>query len=152
MEPTLLPFSKMDDFKEPTPTIPRIPGSEEGPWKGAHERDWIRACKESAENRKETSANFQYSGPFNEMVVLGVLAVRLQDLKRTLLWDGENMRFTNISDSDKIKIVTVDEFVVKDGDPRFNRQYAEFNASQIAEEWIKHNYREGWSLPEMPKL
>jgi predicted dehydrogenase len=151
MEPTLLPFSKMDDFKEPTPTIPRIPGSEEGPWKGAHERDWIRAAKESAENRKEASANFQYSGPFNEMVVLGVLAVRLQDLKRTLLWDGENMRFTNISDSDKIKIVTVDEFVVKDGDPRFNRQYAEFNANQIAEEWIKHNYREGWSLPEMPK-
>jgi len=152
MEPTLLPFSKMDDFEEPTPTIPRIAGSEEGPWKGAHERDWIRAAKESAENRKEASANFQYSGPFNEMVVMGVLAVRLQDLKRTLLWDGENMRFTNISDSDKIKIVTVDEFVVKDGDPRFNRQYAEYNASQIAEEWVKHTYREGWSLPDMPKV
>jgi len=152
MEPTLLPFSKMDDFEEPTPTIPRIAGSEEGPWKGAHERDWIRAAKESAENRKEASANFQYSGPFNEMVVMGVLAVRLQDLKRTLLWDGENMRFTNISDSDKIKIVTVDEFVIKDGDPRFNRQYAEYNASQIAEEWVKHTYREGWALPEMPKV
>lgn len=141
----------MDGFKEPYPVIPRIPGSEEGPWKGAHERDWIRACKESAENRKETSANFQYADPFNEMVAMGVLAVRLQDLKRPLLWDGENMRFTNISDSDKIKIVTVNQFKVIDGDPKFDRQFADFNAKQISEEWIKHSYRDGWSLPDMPK-
>jgi hypothetical protein len=151
MQPTLLPYSKMDNFKEPTPIIPRIPGSEEGPWKGAHERDWIRACKEPANSRKAASANFSYSGPFNEMVAMGVLAVRLQDLKRPLLWDGENMKFTNISDSDKIKVVTVDEFKVIDGDPRFDRQFAEFNAKQISEEWIKHNYRDGWSLPDMPK-
>ena len=151
MQPTLLPYSAMDDFKEPDPIIPRIPGSEEGPWKGAHERDWVRACKESAENRNEASSNFQYSGPFNEMVVMGVLAVRLQDLKRPLLWDGENMRFTNISDTDVVKIISVDEFEVTDGDPKFNRQFAEFNAKQIAGEWINHTYRDGWSLPEMPQ-
>lgn len=150
MQPTLLPYSKMGDFVEPTPSIPRIPGSEEGPWEGAHERDWVRACKELAENRKEASANFQYAGPFNEMVVLGVLAVRLQDLKRSLLWDGENMRFTNISDSDKIKVVTSDKFSVVDGDPKFDREFAEFNANQMSEEMIKHTYRNGWSLPAMP--
>jgi predicted dehydrogenase len=150
MEPTLLPFSKMDDFKEPTPTIPRIPGSEEGPWKGAHERDWIRAAKEPAENRKEASANFEYSGPFNEMVVMGVLAIRLQELKRPLLWDGEKMQFTNISDTDTLKILSVNDFKVVDGDPRFDRKYEEFNAKQIAGEWIKHTYRNGWSLPDMP--
>ncbi len=150
MEPTLLPFSKMDDFKEPTPTIQRIPGSEEGPWKGAHERDWIRAAKESSETRKEASANFQYSGPFNEMVVMGVLAIRLQDLKRPLLWDGEKMEFTNISDTDTLKILSVNDFKVVDGDPRFDKKYEEFNAKQIAGEWIKHTYRNGWSLPEMP--
>ncbi len=151
MDPTLLPYSKMDDFKEPSPRIPRIPGADEGPWEGAHERDWIRACKESADNRKEASANFQYSGPFNEMVVLGVLAVRLQDLRRSLLWDGENMRFTNISDSDVIKVVTSDKFSVIDGDPKFDREYAEFNAKQISEEMINHTYRDGWSLPDMPQ-
>jgi len=150
MDPTLLPYSRMDDFKEPEPVISRIPGSEGGPWSGAHERDWIRACKETSENRNEASANFQYSGPFNEMVVLGVLAVRLQDLKRSLLWDGENMRFTNISDSDVVRIVTSDKFSVIDGDPKFDRVYAEFNAKQMSEEMIKHNYRAGWTLPDMP--
>ena len=50
----------------------------------------------SPENRTEASSNFQFSGPFNEMVVMGVLAVRLsglQGLHRELQWDGENMRF-----------------------------------------------------------
>lgn len=82
---------------------------------------------------------------------MGVLAVRLQSLNRTLHWDGENMRFTNISDSDKIKVVTVDKFEVVDGDPRFDRQFADFNAKAISEEWINHTYREGWALPPMPK-
>ncbi|WP_010664903.1 Gfo/Idh/MocA family protein [Marinilabilia salmonicolor] len=150
MNPTLLPYSKMDDFEEPKPVLRRIPGSENGPWSGAHERDWIRACKEPADSRLETSANFAYSGPLNEMVVMGVLAVRLQGLNRILDWDGENMRFTNISDSDKLKIVTKDKFEVIDGDPKFQREYAEFNAKSMAEEWVKHTYRNGWSLPNMP--
>lgn len=69
--------------------------------------------KNPPENRVESSSNFQFSGPFNEMVVMGVLAVRLSGLHglhRELLWDGENMKFTNISPTDTIKIVTVDEF------------------------------------------
>ena len=120
----------------------------------AHEQDWIRACKESPENRTEASSNFQFSGPFNEMVVMGVLAVRLsglQGLHRELQWDGENMRFTNISPNDKIKIVTVDDFKVIDGDPRFDRRFAEFNAAEMANEWIKHTYNNGFSLPDMPR-
>jgi len=81
----------------------------------AHEQDWIRACKESPDNRMEASSNFQFSGPFNEMVVMGVLATRLSGLyglHRELKWDGEEMRFTNISPNDTIKIVTVDEYAV----------------------------------------
>src|SRR5690606_34524762 len=113
-------------------------------WKStAHEQDWIRASKESPKHRVESSSNFAFAGPFNEMVVMGVLAVRLQGLNRDLLWDGENMQFTNISDSDKIKIVTVDDFVVTDGHPRFDRRTAEFNAKSIATEWIKHTYHNG---------
>ena len=149
---TLLPESKMKDFQEPKPVLERIPGADKGVWSGVHERDWIRACKENPENRKETSSNFAFAGPFNEMVAMAVLAVRLQSLKRELLWDGENMRFTNISDSDIIKTVSVDEFEVVNGDPRFTRKYLDQNAKEISQEWIKHTYRSGWSLPDMPNI
>lgn len=150
MHPTLLPYGKMEDFEEPQPVLPRIPLWEEGPWGPAHHQDWIRACKESPDNRIEASSNFEYAGPFNEMVVMGVLAVRLQDLKRVLDWDGEKMEFTNISENDKIKVVSVDEFEVTDGHPKFNREHVEFNAREFAGELIKHTYRSGWDLPEMP--
>ena len=100
MNPTLLPVTDMDHFNQPKPTIPRVKGGNGNIWDtNAHEQDWIRACKESPENRVESSSNFQFSGPFNEMVVMGVLAVRLsglQGLHRELKWDGEAMKFTNI--------------------------------------------------------
>ena len=150
--PTLLPISKMDSFKQPEASIPRIKGAEKGPWSEIHEQDWIRACKESPENRIDASSHFGFSGPFNEMVVMGVLGVRLQGLNRVLDWDGENMKFTNISGNDKIKIVTQDEFIVVNGDPQFDRKFADFNAKEIAEEWVKHTYRGGWSLPDMPVI
>ena len=134
---------------EVKPYLRRIEGAV-GYVDGPHEQDWIRAAKESPENRLEGSANFAYSGPFNEMVLLGVLAVRLQGLKKVLQWDAENMRFTNISPDEMLKVVSVDEFKVIEGHPHFNRKFATFNASEIAEEYIRHTYREGWSLPDMP--
>lgn len=153
MNPTLLPLKAMDYFKQPAPVIPRVKGGNGDIWStNAHEQDWIRAAKESPENRVESSSHFGFSGPFNETVVMGVLATRLQGLNRELLWDGENMRFTNIGDNDKIQIVTVDNFSVEGGNPTFDRQFADFNAKQMAEEWIKHTYENGFSLPDMPKL
>jgi predicted dehydrogenase len=131
------------------PYLRRIPGAT-GYIDGFHEQDWIRACKESPESRVESTSNFSYSGPFNEMVLLGVLAIRLQSLNRSLKWDAQNMKFTNISDSDILKIVTVNEFNVKDGNPTFNKQFAKFNALEAASGYIKHSYRTGWSLPAMP--
>jgi len=154
MNPTLLPLSEMEHFEQPEQTIPRIKGGNMNIWgSNAHEQDWIRACKESPENRTEGTSNFQFSGPFNEMVVMGVLAVRLSGqhgLNRELLWDGEKMEFTNISASDKIKIVTSDDYAVIDGNPKFDRKFAEFSALDMANEWINHTYREGWELPKMP--
>lgn len=151
MNPTLLPISKMKGFKQPSPSIPRVPGGNGNIWDtDAHEQDWIRACKEPASSRKESSSHFGFSGPFNETVVMGVLAVRLQGLQRELQWDGENMKFTNISPTDKIRIVTVDDFKVIDGDPRFDRKFADFNASEMAVEWIRHTYQNGFELPPMP--
>ena len=155
MNPTLLPKAKMQDWKQPEPELPRVKGGTGNIWNtNAHEQDWIRACKESPSARKEASSNFQFSAPFTEMVDMGVLAVRLAGLyglHRELLWDGENMKFTNISPNDKIKIVNYDDFKVIDGDPRFDRRFAEYNALESADEWIKHTYRNGYSLPDMPK-
>ena len=60
------------------------------------------------------------------------------------------MRLTNISDTEVFQIVNYDDFQVIDGDPRFDRRYAEFNAKQMAEEWVKHTYHNGFTLPDMP--
>lgn len=154
MNPTLLPKSEMAHFEQPKPRIPRIKGGNGDIWStNAHEQDWIRACKEPAESRVESSSNFQFSGPFNEMVVMGVLATRLsglQGLHRELQWDGEKMAFTNIAASDKIRIVTLDDYAVVDGDPHFDRRFADFSAQDMAREWINHTYNNGFKLPEMP--
>ena len=112
-----------------------------------HTYDWLRACKESPENRVQATSYFGEAGPFNEMVVMGVLAVRLQELSRELLWDGPNMQFTNIGDSDTIRWVKT--FDTAPGSMS-NTRTEPMNAKAIAAEMIKHTYREGWSLPAMP--
>lgn len=137
--PFLVPESLDQSYKRPAPYLKRIDLG--------HHMDWVRACKESADNREEASSNFSYSGPLNEMVVMGVLAVRMQDLKKELKWDGENMKFTNIGENELLKIVKSDKFDIIDGHPHFDTQYTDpINASAFADELIKHTYREGWTL------
>ena len=83
---------------------------------------------------------------------MGVLAVRLQNLNKKLQWDGANMKFTNINDNEEIKIITKDNFEIHDGHPTFKKEYTDpMNANKFAQELIKHEYRDGWSLPDMPK-
>ncbi|MDH6534143.1 twin-arginine translocation signal domain-containing protein [Parabacteroides sp. 52] len=119
---------------------------------GGHEQDWIRACKESAANRILTKSDFSEAGPFNEMVVMGVLAVRLQELNKELHWDGPNMRFTNIGDNEELQIVIKDGFKIKEGHPTFDKDKTDpINANAFAAEMIKHNYRAGWKLVDMPR-
>ncbi|GHU64474.1 dehydrogenase [Bacteroidia bacterium] len=117
----------------------------------SHEMDWVRACKESPSSRVPSKSDFAEAGPFNEMVVMGVLAVRLQSLNKELLWDGANMKFTNIGPDEVIKTVIKDGFTIKDGHPSFNKTWTDpVNAQAFAAELINHKYREGWSLPAMP--
>jgi hypothetical protein len=113
--------------------------------------DWVRAAKESPASRVKTASDFSQAGPFNEMVVMGVLAVRLQTLNKELEWDGPNMKFTNITAEEKIKIVIEDKFSIRDGHPTFNKTYTDpVPAADFAAELIKHTYRAPWSLPDMP--
>lgn len=119
--------------------------------KETHEMDFVRACKENASSRIQTTSPFKEAGPFNEMVVMGVLAIRLQSLNQELLWDGLNMKFTNIDPNATIQTVIKDGFTIKDGHPTFNKQWTDpINAQAFAQELIKHTYRDGWKLPDMP--
>ncbi len=116
-----------------------------------HVMDWVRACKENPENRIEAKSAFKESGPFNEMVVMGVLAVRLQELHKELEWDGDNMTFTNISENETIRILIKDDFVIEDGHPRFTQERTDpINAAEFARKLVRTEYREGWTLPNMP--
>ncbi|MCG6187525.1 Gfo/Idh/MocA family protein [Maribellus maritimus] len=112
--------------------VPNVPQTERRI--DGHELDWIRACKESPENRVPTASDFKDAGPFNEMVVMGVLSTRLQSLNKVLHWDGPNMTFTNISDSDELRVSRRETVPAK----------------EFADNLIKHKYRDGWTLPDMP--
>jgi predicted dehydrogenase len=83
-DPHLFPLSLMREYKRPPQTLERIPGQ-------AHERNWIRACK----GGEAACSNFDYSGPLTEMVTMGNLAIRPENVGKRLEWDGENMRVTN---------------------------------------------------------
>ncbi len=99
---TLLPTSKMKEFKPPTPTLPR--------YEGEHQVIWAEACKGNG----KASSPFEYAVPLTETLLMGNLAVRCYDYKvlqegkspdgwapwdypgRVRLdWDSANMRVTN---------------------------------------------------------
>lgn len=130
------------------PNVPRTIRRVDRAMEGGHEQDWVRACKESPENRIKTKSDFSEAGPFNEMIMMGVLAVRLQSLNKILEWDGTNMEFTNISDNEEIRQMISNGFIIKAGHPSFNAKMSDpINAKEFAAGLIKHNYRTGWNLP-----
>ena len=117
-----------------------------------HIQDWVRACKEDPSVRVPSASDFSEAGPFNEMVVMGVLAVRLQGLNQVLDWDGKNMRFTNIPADATVRSMVKDGFSIRDGHPTFENTYTEpVNAREFAAELIRHTYRNGYELPPMPE-
>ncbi|MBI2423658.1 MAG: Gfo/Idh/MocA family oxidoreductase [Candidatus Hydrogenedentes bacterium] len=87
----LYPESKFKGHTDPPKTIARIPQHD-----GAHEQDWIRACKDG----QAASSSFEYGGPLTEMVLLGVLAIRMKDQR--LDWDGEAMRVSNNEEANRL--------------------------------------------------
>ncbi|MDX9971450.1 MAG: Gfo/Idh/MocA family oxidoreductase [FCB group bacterium] len=91
-DPRMLPDARMQDYKFPDPVIPRIefPGSDVE----AHYMDWLTACK----GGRPACSNFDYSGPFTEVVVLGNLALLTG---HKMEWDGEGLKVTNIPEANK---------------------------------------------------
>ena len=133
------------------PNAPKAVRRVKDAMRGGHEQDWIAQIK-AGSSRVPCKSDFRIAGPFTEMVDMGVLAVRLQTLNKELEWDGQNMKFTNIGPNEEIRILKKDDFKVVDGDPKFNKIYTDpINAQAFAAEMIKHNYREGWKLVDMPR-
>lgn len=100
--PRLLPSEKMVDFVPPAQTIQRVTAG--------HAGEFVEACL----NGGSTSSPFSYGGPLTEAVLMGNLAIKAYQEKvlregkklgdwmpynypgrRTIKWDGENMKVTN---------------------------------------------------------
>jgi len=82
----LYPEELAKEYGEPPRKLPRSPG---------HHQEWIDACK----GGPAAGSNFDWAGPMTETVLLGNVALRPQlreDLTQVkLLWDSEQLRFTN---------------------------------------------------------
>ncbi len=76
--PRLVPEAAMKDFKPPEKTLPRSSG---------HYKEWIEACKGGS----PAGANFDYSGPLTEVVLLGNVALRAG---KKIQWDPQGMKVT----------------------------------------------------------
>lgn len=85
-EPSLIPVSRMKEYRQPPRSLPRSSG---------HYQEWIDAAK----GGKPAGSNFDHAGPLTETVLLGNVALRRalrEELAtRRLLWDGPKLRFTN---------------------------------------------------------
>lgn len=81
--PRLLPESVANEFNALPQKLPRSVG---------HHLEWIAACK----GGPAAGANFDYSGPLTEIVLLGNLAIRTG---KKLRWDGPNMNCTNLPEA-----------------------------------------------------
>jgi predicted dehydrogenase len=83
--PQLLPYERHREFvkNKPPQTLKRI--------KTGHEGNWLEAIRTGS----QATSHFDYAGPFTEMVTMGNLAIRPENVGKKLLWDGENMRVTN---------------------------------------------------------
>lgn len=81
----IIPESKMQAYKKPAPTIPRSVG---------HRQEWIASCKSG----KPSEANFDFSGPLTETVLLGNIALRL---RKKIYWDSEKFTITNVPEANE---------------------------------------------------
>ena len=70
----------------PKPYLPASPG---------HHAQWIQACKTGS----RTGSNFEYAGPFTELVLLGNVAFRVGE---TIEYDPEVGKVINIDDANSL--------------------------------------------------
>ena len=86
--PRILPETKMQEYQRPEKSIPRSPGIQ---------AEWIEAIKAG----KKSTTDFSYSSVLTETMLIGCVAVRVQEHKTKLEWDGEKMEFTNLPEANE---------------------------------------------------
>jgi predicted dehydrogenase len=82
--PKPTPDSQLKELPKIEKSLPRSPG---------HYQEFIMACKGQ---KTPGMADFDYAGPFTEMVLLGNLAVRTG---KKIEWDGPKMRAKNVKEA-----------------------------------------------------
>ena len=90
--PLIFPENRRNSFDTAIQPIP--------PSKG-HHREWIDAIKGGS----EASSNFEYAARLTEIVLLGVLSLRLGGKK--IYWDSENMKAIGMPEADSFIRETV---------------------------------------------
>ena len=85
--PLIFPESLRSAFNPPAPSIPRSKG---------HHREWIDAIK----GGPKAMSNFENKRPLVDIVLLGVLSLRLGG--RKIYWDAVNMKAIGLPDADEI--------------------------------------------------
>lgn len=122
MYPQLLPTSRSKEVNIPK-TIPRVPKGAEG-----HYAAWVEAAIAGygSEKANNLSSKFNIAGPLTEAVLMGNLAIRSYNIQKK---KGDRIEYPGRY----IKLLW-------DGD---NMRITNFEA---ANQFVKRNYREGWSL------
>ncbi len=83
----IIPETKMKAYTLPPKTIPRVSESH---------LNFVEAIQGDF----QATSNFDVAGPLTEIVLLTNLAIRAGRNVR-LLWDGPNMKVTNVEDANK---------------------------------------------------
>ena len=118
--PRLLPSRLMTEKTMPAKTIARVP---EG-----HYLQWVNACI-AGYGKGITSSPFEYAGPFTESILIGNLAIRSWGLENTKKLKDSDADYPGrkklLWDAKNMRITNFDE----------------------ANQFVKREYRNGWSLP-----
>jgi len=119
--PRLLPLSRMNEVNVPK-KLERVPGSAEG-----HYAQWVEGCI-AGYGKKQLSSPFEMAGPLTEAILMANLAIRVADMPfpRTngngMHYPGSNMKL--LWDNQNMRVTNFD----------------------VANQFVKRTYREGWSL------
>lgn len=119
--PRLLPLSRMKEVNVPQ-KLARVPGSADG-----HYAQWVEGAIAGYGN-KELSAPFELSGPLTEAILMANLAIRVADIPkprengRGTHYPGSNTKL--LWDHQNMRVTNYDE----------------------ANQYVKRDYREGWTL------
>jgi predicted dehydrogenase len=119
--PRLLPTSRMNEVKVPQ-KLARVPGSAEG-----HYAQWVEGAI-AGYGKKDLSSSFDLAGPLTEAVLMANLAIRVADIPkprangRGFDYPGSNTKL--LWDYQNMRVTNFDE----------------------ANQFVKRDYREGWTL------